>query len=42
MDELWQYHPDNPNQKNVVDEYNVLKQIHKDLEEEIKQLDANS
>ena len=25
MDELWQYHPDNPKQKNVVDEYNVLK-----------------
>jgi len=42
MDELWQYHPDNPKKKNVVDEYNVLKQIHKDLEEEIKQLDANS
>ena len=42
MDELWQYHPDNPKQKDVVEEYNVLKQMHSDLEKEIKELDANS
>ena len=35
MDELWQYHPDNPKQKDVVKEYNVLKQMAKDLEKEI-------
>lgn len=41
MDELWQYHPDNPKQKDVVKEYNVLKQMAKDLEIEIDELDAS-
>ena len=42
MDELWQYHPDNPKQKDVVKEYNVLKQMVKDLEMEIDELDASN
>ena len=42
MDELWQYHPDNPKQKDVVKEYNVLKQMAKDLEKEIYELDASN
>ena len=42
MDELWQYHPDNPKQKDVVIEYNVLKQMAKDLEKEIDELDASN
>jgi|TARA_B100000424_G_scaffold124290_1_gene94196 hypothetical protein len=42
MDELWQYHPDNPKQKDVVKEYNVLKQMAKDLEIEIDELDASN
>ena len=42
MDELWQYHPDNPKQKDVVKEYNVLKQMARDLEKEIDELDASN
>ena len=42
MDELWQYHPDNPKQKDVVKAYNVLKQMAKDLEMEIDELDASN
>ena len=42
MDELWQYHPDNPKQKDVVKEYNVLKQMAKDLEKEIDELAASN
>ena len=42
MDELWQYHPDNPKQNDVVKEYNVLKQMAKDLEKEIDELDASN
>ena len=42
MDELWQYHPDNLKQKDVVKEYNVLKQMAKDIEKEIDELDASN
>lgn len=42
MDELWQYHPDNPKQKDVVKEYETLKQMAKDLEKEIEELDASN
>ena len=42
MDELWQYHPDKPKQKDVVKEYNVRKQMAKDLEMEIDELDASN
>ena len=39
MEEIWSYHPDNPNKKDVVKEFNVLKQIKKDIEKEIADLD---
>jgi|TARA_B110000908_G_scaffold156448_1_gene195625 hypothetical protein len=39
MDELWRYHPENPNKKDVVKEFNVLKQIQKDIESELADLD---
>ena len=42
MDELWQYHPDNPKQKDVVKEYEALKQMAKDLEKEIDELDTSN
>ena len=42
IDELWQYHPDNPKQKDVVKEYEALKQMAKDLEKEIDELDASN
>lgn len=38
MEEVWRYHPDNPEKKDVVTEYNILKQIQKDIEQEIAQL----
>ena len=31
MEEIWNYHPDNPNKKDVVKEFNVLKQIKHDV-----------
>ena len=39
MDELWRYHPENPNKRNIVKEYNILKQIHRDIEKELSDLD---
>ena len=39
MDELWRYHPDNPNKKDIIKEYNILKQIHGDIEQELDDLD---
>ena len=38
MDELWCYHPDNPKKKDVVNEFNILKDIQKDIEQEIADL----
>ena len=38
MDEVWRYHPDNPNKKDVVKEYNILKQIKIDIEQELDKL----
>jgi hypothetical protein len=40
MDEVWRYHPDNPKKKDIVKEYNILKQIIKDIELELKELDS--
>ena len=39
MDEIWWYHPDNPNKKDVIKEYEILKQIHLDIEAELNKLD---
>jgi hypothetical protein len=38
MDEVWNYHPDNPNKKDVVEEYNTLLKIKSQIEEEISNL----
>ena len=39
MDELWSYHPENPNKKDIVGEYNQLLKIKGDIENEIAELD---
>ena len=39
MEEIWRYHPDNPEKKDVVTEYNILKQIQKDIESELTELE---
>lgn len=39
MDELWNYHPENPNKKDIVGEYNQLLKIKGDIENEIAELD---
>ena len=38
MDELWRYHPDNPNQIDVITEYNQLTKIQGDIELELRGL----
>lgn len=38
MEELWRYHPDNPNRVDVSKEYNVLKQMLVDIEKELDEL----
>ena len=38
MEELWNYHPDNPDKKDVITEYNTLQNIQKDIEKEIEEL----
>ena len=39
MEEVWNYHPDNPSKKDVIKEYEILKQIQKDIESELAKLD---
>ncbi len=39
IEEIWNYHPDNPNKKDVVKEFNVLKQIKEDIEKELAEID---
>ena len=38
MEEIWNYHPDNPDKKDVIKEYQTLLQIQKDIETELKEL----
>ena len=38
-EEVWKYHPNNPNKHDVVEEYNQLKQIINDIEEEIEEVE---
>ena len=38
-EEVWNYHPDNPNKKDPVTEYEKLKQIKSDVEREIDELE---
>tara|TARA_Y100000389_G_scaffold12620_1_gene11376 strand:+ start:1216 stop:1410 length:195 start_codon:yes stop_codon:yes gene_type:complete len=39
MEEIWRYHPDNVDKKDVIKEYNTLKQIQSDIEKELAELD---
>jgi hypothetical protein len=38
MEELWNYHPENPNKKDVIKEYQTLLKIQRDIEKELKEL----
>lgn len=42
MEDYWRFHPANPKQENVVEEYAKLEAIKDKIEEDIKQMDANS
>lgn len=39
LEETWNYHPDNPNKKNVIEEYNQLLKIKEDIERELEELE---
>ncbi len=39
MEEIWSYHPDNPNKKDIVTEYNHLLKMKSDIESELKELE---
>jgi|TARA_B100001778_G_C18538915_1_gene607296 hypothetical protein len=39
MEELWNYHPDNPNKKEVVKEYRLLEKLKIEVEDKIKNID---
>ena len=39
MEEILYYHPENPNKKDIVKEYNTLKQIQSKIEKELAELD---
>jgi|TARA_R100001463_G_scaffold77329_1_gene131415 hypothetical protein len=39
MEEVWRYHPENPDKKDVVKEFNILTQIKSDIEKELAELD---
>lgn len=38
MEDLWRFHPENPNQEDVVAEYAQLQKIEGDIADEIKSL----
>lgn len=38
MEEVWNYHPDNPNKKDIIQEYKLLERIKSDIEKELKEL----
>lgn len=38
-EELWRYHPDNPDKKDLVKEYDILCVIERNLEIELESLD---
>ena len=39
MEEVWSYHPDNPNKVDIKVEYNKLKEIKADIEKEIDEVE---
>ena len=38
MEEIWDYHPDNKNKKDIISEYKALVKIKEEIENEIKEL----
>jgi len=38
IEEIYRYHPDNPNKVDIVKEYDILKQIQSDIELELDNL----
>ena len=42
MEDYWRFHPANPKQENVVEEYAKLDAIKAKIEGDLKELDANS
>ena len=39
IEELWRYHPDNPNKVDIIKEFKVLTKIKSDIEKEIEEID---
>ena len=39
MEDLWRFHPENPNMRDVTSEYKILEQIKADIEQEIDKLE---
>jgi len=39
MEELWNYHPENPDKKDVIEEYKTLLKIQKNIEKELQELE---
>jgi hypothetical protein len=39
MEEMWNYHPDNPNKKNIVKEYKILEEIKFQIEKELSEME---
>lgn len=39
QEKIWEYHPDNPNGKNVVDVYSQLQKDIEVIEEQLRQMD---
>ena len=39
LEEVWKYHPDNPDKLDIIAEYNQLLKIQGDIENELKALD---
>tara|TARA_B110000503_G_scaffold106383_1_gene158836 strand:- start:387 stop:578 length:192 start_codon:yes stop_codon:yes gene_type:complete len=40
MEELWRFHPENPNMRDVTSEYKILEKIKANIEQEIKELEV--
>ena len=38
MEEVWRYHPENPDKKDVVSEYEDLKRVQADINKEMRDL----
>ena len=39
MEEMWRYHPNNPDKKDIIQEYKVLEQMCSDIEKELSELE---